>query len=99
MITTTTLPDGVKDKRYDQPMQASGGTAPLKWSVNPPLPPGLTLDPGTGSITGIPTAVTPKATYKFTVTDSAPAPQSTSVEIAFEIKAADSAPAPPAPAV
>jgi hypothetical protein len=96
-ITTTTLPDGVVGTPYKQTLQATGGTAPLKWSVNPPLPAGLTLDAGTGSITGTPTAVTPKATYKFTVTDSAPAPQSTPIEIAFEIKAAGSTSAPPPP--
>jgi hypothetical protein len=93
-ITTTTLPDGVVGTPYKQTLQATGGTAPLKWGVNPPLPAGLALDPGTGGIGGTPTAVTPKAVYKFTVTDSAPAPQSTMVEIQFEIKAAGSAPTP-----
>ena len=37
-ITTTTLPDDVVGTPYKQTLQATGGTAPLKWGVNPPLP-------------------------------------------------------------
>jgi predicted outer membrane repeat protein len=49
---------------------ASGGTAPLIYSVSPALPAGLTLDPGTGAITGSPTVVTPAANYMVKVSDA-----------------------------
>lgn len=40
------------------------------YSVDTPLPTGLTLNPSTGAITGTPTAVSPAATYTFTATNS-----------------------------
>jgi hypothetical protein len=87
-ITTTTLPDGTVGTPYDQTLQASDGTAPLKWSVKPALPTPLTLDATTGKIGGIPTAPTAKTTYKFTVTDSATPALSASADLTLEIKAA-----------
>ncbi len=39
------------------PVQGSGGTAPLTYTVNPALPAGLTLDSASGAISGTPTAV------------------------------------------
>ena len=53
---------------------ASGGTAPYSFSVTRgTLPPGLSLDPGTGLISGTPTT---QGSYTFTVTatDSSPTP-------------------------
>ena len=69
-ITTTALPDATTTAAYSQTLQASDGVPPLKWSVNPPLPPDLNLDSATGVITGKPRAVTAKRKYTFTVTDS-----------------------------
>ena len=58
-VTTTTLPSGQLGAPYTGATLAStGGTAPVTWTANPGnLPPGLTLDPATGAITGTPTAV------------------------------------------
>ena len=43
--------------RYTGSVASSGGTAPLTWSVaNGDLPAGLTLDPATGTLRGIPQA-------------------------------------------
>src|SRR5205085_1802026 len=67
-ITTTSLPDGIVGTAYKQTLQGSGGTAPLKWSVSPALPAGLNLDSATGVISGSPTAASPKASHKITVT-------------------------------
>ncbi len=41
----------------------STGGAVGAYTVTPPLPAGLSIDPGTGVISGTPTAVVPKATY------------------------------------
>lgn len=52
------------------PVTGSGGTSPVNYSVSPALPAGLALAPGTGTITGTPSIVTPAATYTVTVTDT-----------------------------
>jgi len=85
-ITIATLPDGAAGTLYKQEMKASGGTPPLKWAVTPALPASLTLDPSTGIISGTPSAASPKASYKFTVTDSAAPPLSSTATLTLEIK-------------
>ena len=45
-----------KARRYNQTVTASGGTGPYTYSVSAgSLPAGLSLNPNTGAITGIPT--------------------------------------------
>ena len=86
-ITTSTLPDGVVGTPYKQTtLQASGGTAPLKWSVTPGLPNSLTLDAATGTVSGTPTAALPKAKFTFTVTDTTTPAASSTAELTLEIK-------------
>lgn len=64
-ITTTTLPDGVAGMAYNQTLAATGGTAPLTWSVTVgTLPTGLSLAAATGVISGAPTVA---GTSNFTV--------------------------------
>jgi len=66
-ITTTTLPAGTQDLPYNQPVQATGGTGALTWSLVAgagTLPAGLNLNPTTGAIAGTPTAA---GTSSFTV--------------------------------
>jgi hypothetical protein len=48
----------------------SGGVI-TAYRVSPPLPPGLNLDPGSGTISGTPTAVAPAAAYTVTASNSA----------------------------
>jgi Tfp pilus assembly protein PilW len=59
-----TIPDGEINIAYSATLSANSGTAPYHWSWSP-VPPGLSLDPNSGAITGTPTSA---ATYTPTVT-------------------------------
>jgi len=75
-ITTGSLPDGYQWLSYGSNVSATGGTTPYTWSIlSGSLPSGVTLDSGTGLISGTPGNF---GTFNFTVrvTDSAtPTPQ------------------------
>ena len=49
---------------------ATGGGAPLTYTVSPDLPPGLVFDPQYRTIDGIPTATQERVHYAYTVTDA-----------------------------
>ena len=52
-FVTTTLPNPVRLRHYDQTLQAAGGSGSYVWTASiPGLPPGLSLDPTTGRISG-----------------------------------------------
>ena len=74
-ITTTILPSGHQWLSYSATLTATGGTPPYSnWQVvTGALPDGLTLDPNTGVISGVPTGIEPTETVTFTiqVSDSA----------------------------
>ncbi len=62
-ITTTTLPNGVEGAAYAAGLTVSGGDGTNAFSVSTgALPPGLSLDSGTGVISGSPTAAPPAPT-------------------------------------
>jgi hypothetical protein len=72
--TTSPLPDAIVGVPYSQPLLEMGGVVPLSWTVSSgSLPPGtpasLTLNAGSGLLSGTPSAA---GTYNFTaqVTDS-----------------------------
>lgn len=70
-VTTTSLANGLQGAPYNAALSASGGVPPYAWSLSSgSLPPGLSLDPATGALTGTPTAT---SSYAFTaeVRDSA----------------------------
>ncbi len=70
VITPATLPTAVQGIAYNQTMSASGGVAPYSFAVSAGgLPAGLTLNTGTGAITGTPTG-SGTANFSITVTDS-----------------------------
>jgi hypothetical protein len=58
------------------------GTTFTAWTVNPPLPTGLSLNTTTGSISGQPTAAAPPANYVVTATNTAGAHESATLTIA-----------------
>ena len=73
-ITTTSLPQGTANQSYSETLAATGGTGAYTWRLagsSPVLPIGLTLNPSTGLISGIPTG-TSSLNLPFTVTDQTP---------------------------
>jgi hypothetical protein len=87
-ITTTTLPAGLVGVAYSATLAATGGTTPYTWSVVSGALDGLSLDPASGAITGIPTAVVTNS-ITFKVTDSsAPTPVSKTVTLTLTVTGA-----------
>jgi hypothetical protein len=69
-VSTTSLPTALQGQSYSQTLTAVGGIAPYTWSVSSgSLPPGLSLDPSTGIISGSPSTLG-KSLFVVTVTDS-----------------------------
>ena len=57
-ITTDTLGTAVQGTNFQTILKAAGGTPPYSWSIaSGSLPAGMTLDPGTGEVSGVPTLV------------------------------------------
>jgi len=74
-ITTPSLPGGTTAVPYSEAIQATGGVAPLTWSVIAGLlPPGLSLTPSTGTLSGIPSREG-SSTFTVQVADSESTPQ------------------------
>jgi hypothetical protein len=78
-ITSSTLPDGTYGTPYSATLSAASGTTPYTWSVTSGSPPpGLSLDPSTGTIIGTPTAAG-TSTFTVQVADSS-SPQQTATQ-------------------
>lgn len=65
-INTPSLPNAVRTRYYNQPLNASGGSGSYVWSVSSGnLPRGLVLDVASGTLRGRPRL---KGTFTFTLT-------------------------------
>jgi len=67
-ITSTSLPNGIVGSKYGAQITVTGGTPPLKWTVKPGLPNGLTFIDGV--IAGTPTEPSEGKEFTFVVTDA-----------------------------
>ena len=64
-ITTTSLPPGITSQAYSQAILVTGGTTPYVFSLLTGfLPPGLLINPNSGTLAGTPTTA---GSYTFTV--------------------------------
>ena len=65
LFSTLSLPGAAPGNNYSQTVNARGGTPPYLFTVNSgTLPPGLSLDPNSGAISGTPTA---SGSYTFAI--------------------------------
>lgn len=88
MITTTSLPAGSVNTVYNAALAVNGGTAPFTWSLagGSALPNGLSLNPSTGAISGVPTAPVANLALTIKVTDSSsPTPLTASKTLTLTI--------------
>jgi hypothetical protein len=84
-ITTTSLPQARVNTPYSATLQASGGVQPYTWRIAAgALPPGLSLNTSTGTISGTPTKV---ANFSFTIelTDSQTPAQTASRALTLKV--------------
>jgi hypothetical protein len=81
-ILTTSLNPGVIAQPYFQTMSLAGGTQPIVWSYTGGLPPGLSFNPASGTISGTPTAANATPTpFTVTATDATGASDSQQLSI------------------
>ncbi|MCW2935594.1 MAG: hypothetical protein JWM19_6556, partial [Actinomycetia bacterium] len=95
-LTFAAPPAGEVSIGYSDHLTATGGTGALTWSVSAgSLPPGLSLNPGTGVLSGTPTA---GGSYPFTVkvTDTAGGTATKGATVVIAAVPSLSNPAPPA---
>jgi hypothetical protein len=90
LISTSSLPNGTASVNYNATLEQQYGTLPLSWTLasgSGNLPGGVSLDPGTGLISGTPTAA---GTYNFTVmvTDSSVPAQTATQPLSITINPA-----------
>jgi hypothetical protein len=93
-LNPATLPSGTVGVFYNQVVTATGGTAPYTYSVSAGmLPPGLSLNPATGAITGTPTT---GGLFTFTISavdaNQCPGSQPYSISIVIVVLAATGIP-------
>ncbi|MEK7216030.1 MAG: putative Ig domain-containing protein, partial [Chloroflexota bacterium] len=86
LVLTAALPEAIMTLPYSATLSVFGGALPLRWSIAAgSLPPGLSLDTGTGVIAGSPTRA---GVFNFTVqaTDSASPPQTGTQALSIAVR-------------
>jgi hypothetical protein len=84
-ISTKALTEAALGKSYTTSIDATGGTGAFTWSVSGgALPPGLSLDPASGMISGTPTT---RGTYSFTthLADAGPPTQFATTKLTVKV--------------
>ena len=66
---------------------AAGGSSPLKYSISPALPTGLSFNTSTGYVSGTPTVALNNTTFTVTVTDGSASPQTASATFSMAVLA------------
>jgi len=84
-IVTTFLPDGDVGEPYVTTLGGAGGITPYTWSVTPALPPNLTFNQTSGSISGTPTTAA-TTTHTFTLQDSSKPPGTVQKSLSITIE-------------
>jgi hypothetical protein len=70
-IVTTSLPDAFTELAYATTLSADGGASPYTWDIiDGDLPPGLSLDSGSGEISGNSSALLGEYPFTVQVTDA-----------------------------
>lgn len=85
LVWPSSFPAGKVGSSYSTSLLSSGGKAPFHWKVRSgSLPPGLTLNTSSGTVTGKPTT---KGTFVCTigVTDTEPTPQTATINVSIKI--------------
>jgi len=86
-ITTTSLATGTTASPYSEAIQSSGGVSPVTWSiVGGLLPPGLTLNPASGVLSGLPSRVG-SSTFTVLATDSESPPETATMTYTLSVVA------------
>ncbi|HSM51820.1 MAG TPA: IPTL-CTERM sorting domain-containing protein [Thermoanaerobaculia bacterium] len=85
VVSPPTLPAGSLETPYDETVSATGGAEPYTYDVTSgALPTGLTIDPATGAITGVPTEVG-DFVFVITATDANGCPGSMSYAVSIAV--------------
>ena len=66
---------------------AAGGSSPLRYSISPALPTGLSFSTSTGYVTGTPSVSLSNTTFTVTVNDSSASPQTASTTFSMAVLA------------
>lgn len=87
ITTTSPLPSGVVNTAYTETLAATGGNGTYTWSIlSGTLPAGLTLNAGTGIISGTPTTAG-SSSFTIQVADSESTPQTATLAAVLVINA------------
>jgi hypothetical protein len=87
VIETGAIPDGAKDVDYSFTLSAKGGVLPYQWQITSgELLRGLTFDPETGIIQGVPEQSGQVRSFTVKIIDSDNPPQKDEMTYHFEVK-------------